>query len=282
MGDSAVAITTASSGTGHPTTRFRAMSTAEQLPGGHAEGHQGRMFLALDGALAGQSLANDRQPDERGERGEDPPPDGLRVDGRLDRRRGSVLARGADATHAQVQSVAVSDEGGDAGRTASKADQVFVLHSRVREHRALEPRAGIEEIDGGRPGRELDLACFDTDYPHREVRTARVGEPRIGVVVVGRLGRCFERDVDHGSHVHPVLLQRGRCQHLVGPRGIGQLPGNEREGSCAPSRHDGHAEVVVADLRAFARRIPLVGEDQLRGRGHPGQNEHDAGTGRVA
>ena len=77
------------------------------------------MVLALDGALAGQGLAHDRQPDERGERGEDPPPDGLRVDGRLDRGGGSVLARGTDTAHAQVQSVGLLVELGDAGRTVA-------------------------------------------------------------------------------------------------------------------------------------------------------------------
>ncbi len=60
----------------------------------HADGDQGRIVLALDGALAGQGLADDRQPDERGERGEDPPPDGLGMDGGLDRGGLPILARG--------------------------------------------------------------------------------------------------------------------------------------------------------------------------------------------
>ena len=68
---------------------------SEELPAGHADGDQGRVVLALDGALAGQGLAHDRQPDQRGERSEDPPPDGLRVDGPLDRGGRSVLGRGA-------------------------------------------------------------------------------------------------------------------------------------------------------------------------------------------
>ena len=76
----------------------------EELPAGHADGDQGRVVLALDGALAGQGLAHDRQPDQRGERSEDPPPDGLWVDGPLDRGGRSVLGRGAgSAATAQVQ-----------------------------------------------------------------------------------------------------------------------------------------------------------------------------------
>ena len=135
------------------------------------------MVLALDGTLAGHGLAHD----------EDPPADGLRVDGRLDRGGRSVLARGADAPHTQVQSVGLLVEPGDAGRAMAKADEVLVLQRSVREHRAGEPWAGVQEVDGGVPGRELDLAGFDPDHLQGEVRTVRVDVPRIGVVVVGGL-----------------------------------------------------------------------------------------------
>ncbi len=252
----------------------------KELPAGHAHSDQRGMVLALHIALAGQRLAHDRQPDERRERRQDPPPDGLRVDGRLDRGGRSVLARGADTACPQVQSVGLFVEPGDAGRTVAKADVVLVLHRCVREHRTREPGAGIEEVGGGGPGRELDLAGLDPDHLQSEVRTVGDRELRVGVVVVGGLGGCFERDVDHGSDVHPVLLQRGRCQHLVGFRRIGQPAGDEREGRRAPVRRDRHAEVVVVDRSAVTGRIPSVGEDELRGRGHPthvGDRRHRPG-----
>ena len=49
-----------------------------------AEGRHRRVVLALDDALAGQCLADDRQSDQSGERSQDPPPDGLGMDGCLD------------------------------------------------------------------------------------------------------------------------------------------------------------------------------------------------------
>jgi hypothetical protein len=49
------------------------------------QGGEGAVVLALHDALAGQRLADDKEPDQRSQDRQYPPPDGLRMDRRLDR-----------------------------------------------------------------------------------------------------------------------------------------------------------------------------------------------------
>ena len=49
----------------------------EELPSGGAEGSEGRVVLRIDGVLARQCLRQDDHSDQRGQPGQDPPPDDL-------------------------------------------------------------------------------------------------------------------------------------------------------------------------------------------------------------
>ena len=58
----------------------------DELPAIRAEGSHRRKVAALDETLAGKGLCYHRQSGQRGEHGQDPPPDGLGMDRSLDRR----------------------------------------------------------------------------------------------------------------------------------------------------------------------------------------------------
>lgn len=141
------------------------------------------MVLALDVALPGQRLADDGQADERRQRGQNPPPDGLGMDRRLDRRGDAVLARVADTPRSQVQRLDLMVQPDEISRAMTEADVLLVLDRRVGEYRLGEPRPAVEEVNGTGPGRELVLARFNPDDVQCEVRTVRLGQAGVRIVV---------------------------------------------------------------------------------------------------
>ena len=96
IGDIATASATAPRAPAMATTRFRAVASATSWRCS-TEGGQGGVVLALDPALPSQRLADDEKADQRGEDGQDPPPDGLGMDPSLD---GGIHCSALESRHA--------------------------------------------------------------------------------------------------------------------------------------------------------------------------------------
>ena len=254
----------------------------DELPPVGAQGRQRGIVAALDDALPGHCLADDRQPHDSGEGGQDPPPDGLRTDGCLD--GCDLLAAVLVALHAgRVEGIGLSVESGQASRTAAQPDEVLIAVRRPRDHGPRERPAGEQVVHRRRPGRELTDGGLDPDHVERNRRT---GGPRWcagGAVRRRQLRSRVERHADNCAEMHPfVLLQSEGRQHLVGVRRVRQAARDQLPHRPGAGRYDAHLQVRRVDrMGAGARRLTLKGAYLRRDGSDPG-SPATFGTGRTA
>ena len=121
-------------GTREPHGQTARVAQHDQLPALQAECDQRRVFLALGDALTPQCLPDDREPDEGGQRCQQPPADRLGVHRRLDRCDLCVLVLDEDRVRAQ--------------RTRSNIE--------AREIGCAMPETHEVEVTGRDPGKNLD------------------------------------------------------------------------------------------------------------------------------
>ena len=127
-------------------------------------------------------LADDRQPDQSGECGEDPPPDALGMDGGLDNGGFPVFTRRPHGAAAQIQVFRFLVEHADARCTVAQAHVVLVLTPVWGSTVLLERLVGIEEVDGSDPeGNSNSLASMPTTWK------ASFGPLGLGSPVLGLL-----------------------------------------------------------------------------------------------
>ncbi len=170
-------------------------------------------------------------------------------------RPGSRRRRWTDCPKIQLSELLVQLD--HAGLTLAEAHEVLVLRRRcggAPSARIPGRRKGGRRVWCRRGTRTHWLSIPTTR--RARCRTVRDGSPRVRVVVRRGFGWCFERDVDHGSDVHAVVVLQGEGgQYLIGLGGVGHVARHECRERRSPAPEHRHAEVIPVDrVRAVARR----------------------------
>ena len=165
----------------------------DELAARQAQGHQLWILLALYDALAAESLPEDGQPSQRGERGKYPPAHGLGVDRLRHGLSGCVLVR--DVYH--VEGSGCGRESGEIGGPVSEPDEVH-RGSNVRWFTAR-AKAGVvnRSYSGPGAGRKFELGCFYAYDVQRQGRPVGATAPfaplrlSAAVATLRRTGRVW-------------------------------------------------------------------------------------------
>ena len=216
----------------------------EQLATRGAQRAQSGVVLGLNGGLARQRLGQGQRADQRRQSGEQPPADGLGVDGGGDRIAERIeVARGQASVRPGLRL-----ELGKAGGAVAQAEEVLVQGPASRDRTSDRRRTSRRRRRRGR----LDVvgnSISETSEADDAQRDRWAGRGDVLVACDrGPLGRRRQRDVQHAADVHPVLFEVLRGQHLGG---VGLVRETARDQLADlgqfPGRNLLDGEVVVVD-----------------------------------
>ncbi len=157
-------------GTGEADEEIAGCAECDQPTSRQAEGGQGGVHLALDGALAAERLTDHSEAGEPGQGGQHPPADGLGVNRRRHRSGAGVLVLREE----KVPRVHLGGEPGKIGGAVAQSHKVLLAEGRPLTRRASECRCCVEVVGGGLTLGELIFGYLDPHHVEGNSRPRRV------------------------------------------------------------------------------------------------------------